>query len=168
MRHAREPLVHAVNEGYRAPDLSQRPRHKRQIDHGRNAGVLPEAKGKIIVPAGLEQSDRAFQFTHGLDIFAGEVVSRALDPVRDTGLGRIGSRRNASEEGRSMRSHRRKIAPHVAADPQAVISRQPLWRILVPGSRFAGSSEGLHCFRRPMASRRDERVAIGRLQLRHS
>ena len=37
-----------------------------------------------------------------------------------------------------------------------------------PGSRFAGSSEGLHCFRRPMASRRYERVAIGDVDLRQS
>ena len=39
---------------------------------------------------------------------------------------------------------------------------------IVPGSRFAGSSEGLHCFRRPMASRRYERVAIRGVQLRQS
>ena len=89
----------------------------RQVAHCRDAGVLPEAKGQIIVPAGLEQSKRALQMLARFRVFSGETVSGPEDPLRDTGLRRIGSRRNASEEGRRVRSHRRKIAPHEAADP---------------------------------------------------
>ncbi len=85
--------------------------------HCRDAGVLPEAKCQIIVPAGLEQSQRALQMLARFRVFSGETVSGPEDPMRDTGLGRIGARRNAGEEGRRVRSHRRKIAPHVAADP---------------------------------------------------
>ena len=127
---------------------------------------MPETKGQIIVPAGLEQRKRALQMVARFRVFSGETVSSPEDPMRDTGLGRIRHRLDAGEEGRRVRSHRRKIAPHVAADPQAVVCRQPPRRILVPGSRFAGSSEGLHCFPRPMTSCRYERVAIGGVQLR--
>lgn len=38
------------------------------------AGVLPIAKGRIIIAAGLEQGERAFQFTNGFDKFAGEIM----------------------------------------------------------------------------------------------
>ena len=78
---------------------------------------MPEAKGQIIVPAGLEQSKRAFQMLARFGVFSGEPVSGPEDPMSDAGLGRIGSRRDVGEEGRRVRSHRRKIAPHVAADP---------------------------------------------------
>src|SRR5271166_6891490 len=89
MRHAREPLVRAVNERYRAPDVSQRPCRDRQVAHCRDAGVLPEAKGQIIVPAGLEQSKRALQMLARFHVFSGETVSGSEDPMRDTGLGGI-------------------------------------------------------------------------------
>ena len=98
MREAREPLVRAVNEGYRAPDVSQRPRCNRQVAHRRDAGVLPEAKGQIIVPAGLEQSKRALEMLARFGVLSGEPVCGPEDPMRDAGLGRIRSRLNVARK----------------------------------------------------------------------
>jgi hypothetical protein len=99
------PCPHAVDEPNRAIDLAERPQCDRQIDHCGGAGVLPKAKGQIVIAAGLEQGERTFQFMHGVDKFAGEIVGHALDPMRDAGLGRIGSPPDAGEECRRMRSH---------------------------------------------------------------
>ena len=44
--------------------------------------------------------------------------------MRDACLGRIGFRLDVGEEGCRVRSHRRKVASHVAADPKAIIRRQ--------------------------------------------
>ena len=111
------PRLHALDERNRAIDLAERPGRNRQIGHRGRARVMSEAKGELIVAAGLEQRERVFQFTHGLNIFPGEAVSCALDPMGDASLGRIGSRCDAGEEGSRMPSHRREIAPHVVADP---------------------------------------------------
>ena len=86
----------------------------------------------------------------------------------DAGLGRIGSRLDVAEEGRSVRPHRWQVASHVAAGPQAVVGRQSLRRVLVAKRRLAGSSEGFRRFRRAVAPRRDERVAVRDMQLRQS
>ena len=56
-----------ADEGNRAPDVAQRPQRERQAQHRRDAGVLPEAKGQIVVAAGLEQGERAFQMIPRFD-----------------------------------------------------------------------------------------------------
>ena len=165
---ARDPRFHSLNERNRSVDLAKRPRNERQIDHRSDAGIRREAKRQIVVAAGLEQGERAFQFTQGFDKFAGEVVGHALDPMRDAGLARIGSRRDAGKEGCRMRSHRRELASHVATCPQAVIGRQSLGRVLVARGGLAGCCEGFRRFRRPIAAGGDERVAVGHLQVRQS
>ena len=86
----------------------------------------------------------------------------------DAGFRRIGPRLDVAEERRSMRPHRWQLASHVAAAPQTVIGRQSFGRILVAGRRLAGSGEGFRRFRRAGTARRDQRVAIGHLQLRQS
>ena len=53
MREVRHPRLHAVDERNRAIDLAERPRHYRQVRHCADAGVLAEAKGQIVVAAGL-------------------------------------------------------------------------------------------------------------------
>ena len=58
---ARDPRLHAVDERNRAIDIAERPRRNREISHRGDAGVRSEAKGQIVVAAGLEQGERAFQ-----------------------------------------------------------------------------------------------------------
>ena len=48
------------NEGNRALDVAQRPQREREVEHCRDAGVLSEAEGQIVVTAGLEQGERPF------------------------------------------------------------------------------------------------------------
>ena len=157
-----------VDERNRAIDFAERPRRKREIDHRGDAGVLSEAKGQIVVAAGLEQGERAFQMIPRFAILAGEPASDPGGAMRDAGLGRIGSRLDVAEEGRGVRPHRRQLASHVAAGPQAVVGRQSLGRVLVARRRLAGSGEGFRRFRRAVAARGDERVAVGDVQLRQS
>ena len=85
--------------------------------HRAGAGVMPEAKGQIIVTAGLEQGERPFQVIPRLAIFAGEPASHPGGAMGDAGLGRIGSRLDVAEEGRCVRPHRWQLSSHVAADP---------------------------------------------------
>ena len=61
MGEVRDPRLHAVDERNRAIDLAERPRRNRQIGHRGDAGVQSEAKGQIVVAAGLEQGERPFQ-----------------------------------------------------------------------------------------------------------
>ena len=129
---------------------------------------MSEAKGQIVVAAGLEQGERPFQVIPRLAILAGEPACDPGDAMGDAGLGRIGSRLDVAEEGRSVRPHRRQLASHVAADPQTVVGRQSFGRILVARRRLAGSGEGFRRFRRAVAARREERVAVGDVQLRQS
>src|SRR5271165_5866301 len=97
--------------------------------------------------------------------FSGEPVGDALDPLRDAGLGGIGSPFDVGEEGCRMRPHRQKFAPRVAAGPEAEVRRQALRRVLLAERSFAGSRESFGRFRRAKAARRNERVAESYLQL---
>ena len=78
---------------------------------------MSEAKGQIVVTAGLEQGERAFQMIPRLAILASETVGDPHNAMGDAGLGRIGSRLDIAEESRRMRPHRRQLATHVAAGP---------------------------------------------------
>ena len=89
----------------------------RQIGHRGDAGVRSEAKGQIVVAAGLEQGERAFQMIPRLRVLAGEPASHPGGAMGDAGLGRIGSRLDVAEEGRSVRPHRWQLASREAADP---------------------------------------------------
>ena len=117
MGEVRDPRLHAVDERNRAIDLAERPRRNRQIGHRGDAGVLSEAKGQIVVAAGLEQGERPFQMIPRLAILAGEPACDPGGAMGDAGLGRIGSRLDVAEEGRSVRPHRWQLASRVAADP---------------------------------------------------
>ena len=117
MGEVRDPRLHAVDERNRAIDLAERPRRNRQIGHRGDAGVLSEAKGQIVVAAGLEQGERTFEVIPRLAILAGEPASDPGGAMGDAGLGRIGSRLDVAEEGRRVRPHRRQLASHEAADP---------------------------------------------------
>ena len=117
MGEARDPRLHAVNERNRAIDLAERPQRNRQIDHRADAGVMSEAKGQIVVAAGLEQGERPSKMIPRLAILAGEPASHPGGAMGDAGLGRIGSRLDVAEEGRGVRPHRRQLASHVAAGP---------------------------------------------------
>ena len=82
--------------------------------------------------------------------------------------GESGSRLDVGEKSCRLRPHRRQFAPRVAAGPQAKVGRQALRRVLRAERRLAGSLERFRRFRRAEASRGDERVAVGHLQLRHA
>jgi hypothetical protein len=71
---------------------------------------MSEAKGQIVVSAGLEQSDRTFQMIPRLAILASEPASDSGGAMGDAGLGRIGARLGVVEEGHSVRPHRRRAA----------------------------------------------------------
>ena len=67
MGEARDPRLSVADEGNRAPDVAQRPQCEREVKHRRDAGVLSEAKGQIVVAPGLEQGERAFQMLARFD-----------------------------------------------------------------------------------------------------
>ena len=66
-------------------------------------------------------------------VLSGEPMRDSGRAVSDSGLGRIGSRLDVAEEGLRVGPHRRQLAAHEAADPQAVVGRQPFGRVLVAG-----------------------------------
>ena len=137
----------------------------RQVGHRRDAGVPSEAKGEIVVAAGLEQGKRAFQMILRLAIFSGEPASDPGGAMGDAGLGRI----RASPRRRRGRPSR---APASTATRRARScrpisrSRPPTVRgaSLSPDRRLAGSGECFRRFRRAVAARRDQRVAVGDVQ----
>ena len=141
MGEVRDPRLNAVDERSRAIDLAESPQRGRQSGHRGDAGVPSEAKAQIIVAAGLEQRERAFQMIPRFTIFAGEPASDPGGAMCDAGLGGIGSRLDVAEEGRGVRPHRWQVASHVVADPQAVIGRQSLRRVFVAKRRLAGSAK---------------------------
>ena len=128
---------------------------------------MSEPKGQIVVADGLEQDERAFQMIPRLRILAGGPASDPGGAMRDTGLGRLGSR-DVAEEGRGMRPHRWQLASHEAADPQTVVGRQAFGCISVAGRSLAGPGESFGRFLRSGAARRQERVAVSGVQLRQS
>ena len=83
------------------------------------------------------------------------------DPRR----GGIGISLDVAEERLGMGPHRRKLAPHIVSDPQAKVGRHPLGRILSTQRQLAGSCEGFGRLGRSVAARRDQRVAVGYVQL---
>ena len=86
MGEARDPRLHASSMSEIARSTSPRGHNViARIGHRGDAGVVSEAKGQIVVAAGLEQGERAFQMIPRLAILAGE-------PVCDPG-GRDGRRR---------------------------------------------------------------------------
>ena len=78
---------------------------------------MSEAKGQIIVTAGLEQSERTFQMIPRLRDTRRRTSMCPGGAMGDAGLGRIGSRLDVAEKGRRVRPHRRELASHEAADP---------------------------------------------------
>ena len=71
MSEGRDPRLRG-HERNRAIDLAERPRRNRQVSHCVYAGVHSEAKGQIIVAAGLEQGERPFEVIPRLAVLAGE------------------------------------------------------------------------------------------------
>jgi hypothetical protein len=67
------------DERNRACNVAQRPQSNREIKHCGDAEVRSKAKGQIIVPPRLEQSQRLFELIPRLTILAGE-------PMSDPGL----------------------------------------------------------------------------------
>ena len=124
IRDARDPNMGAVNEQNRARNVAQRPKSYCEIEHCARAGVMPEAKGQIVVTAGLGPGERALKVIPRLAILT---ANQQVTPTRrcaNAGLG-IGSRLDVAEEGRSVRPHRWQLAPHVADGIQTVVDSTP-------------------------------------------
>ena len=101
MGEVRDPRLSAVDERNRSSDVAHRPQcDARDNAIASDAGVRSEAKSQIIVAAGLEQGERAFQMIPRLAILAGEPARDPGGAMGDAGLGRIGSRLDVAEEGR--------------------------------------------------------------------
>jgi hypothetical protein len=102
----------------------------------------------------------------GFAILSGEPMRYSHCAVRDSGLRRIGATLDVTEESIGVSSCRRQLATDGAAEPQAVVGRQPFGRVLVARHGFASLGEGFRRFPRALAACRQERVAIGHMQLR--
>ena len=165
MGEAGTPRLSVASEGDRASDVAQRPQREREIQHCPGAGVVAEVKGQIVVASGLKQGERAFQMLARFSVLSGEPMRHSGCTVSDSGLGRIGSRLDVAEEGPGMGPHRRQLSAQQTADPQAVIGRQALKRVLVASGEFASPCEGFGRLGRPIAARRDQRVAVGDVQM---
>ena len=94
MRDAFDALVRLLRESDRARNVAQTPQDNREEKRCSNTGVLSEAKGDIVVPARLEQGDRAFEMLSRLAILASEPMGGAGHPMGDAGFNRVGSRRD--------------------------------------------------------------------------
>jgi hypothetical protein len=149
------PRVRAVDEGSRAPDVADRPQYHREAMHRGDAFVMSEAESKIVVAPGLKQRQRLFKMLPRFAVLSGEPMRHPGCAVSDSGLGRVRPRLDVAEEGLGVGPHRRQLAAHVAAGPQAVVSRQPLKRVLVASGEFASLCEGLGCLGRAITARRD-------------
>ena len=85
--------------------------------HRGDAWVMSEAKGQLVVAAGLERGERKLQMIPRLAILASEPARNPGGAIGDAGLGRIGFRIAVVEEGGCVRPHRRQLASHEAAGP---------------------------------------------------
>jgi hypothetical protein len=101
-------------------------------------------------------------------MLAGEPAADPGGAVGYAGLRRIGFRRDVAEEGRRVRPHRRQLASHVAADPEAKIGYESPRRVLVAKRPLAAFGERFRRFRRAAAARREECDATGDVQFRQS
>ena len=149
MGEGRHPLPGAADERTRAFDIAERPQRKREVVHRRDAGILSEAEGQIVVAAWLEQGQRALQMIACFRILSGEPTRRSCYTVRDTCFGRIGSRFDVAQECSRVLPHHGQLAPNQAADPQAVVGRQPFRRVLVAACGLARLCERFRRLRRP-------------------
>ena len=89
MSKGRNPRLHEVDERNRAIHFAESPRRDRQVSHRVHAGVLSEAKGQVIVAAGLKQDKRPFEVIPRFSVLAGEPASYPGGAMSDAGLGRI-------------------------------------------------------------------------------
>jgi hypothetical protein len=106
MGEVRYPLLGPINQGQCAIDLAEGPRNKRQIDHGGDTFVMCEAKGQVVVAAGLEQGERLLEVIPCLAILADEPASHPGGAIGDAGLGRLGRRRAVGERRREAERRR--------------------------------------------------------------
>jgi hypothetical protein len=164
MGEVREPSLGAVHKGNRALDVPHRPQREREVEHGRHAGILSEAKGEIVVTPGLKQRDSAFQMAARFAVLSGEPMRHSSCAVSDASLSRIRSCLDVAEEGRGVPSHRWQFAPHMTACPQTVVDRQPFQCVFVAKRRLPRSCEGRGRLRRAVTPRCDQRVAVGDVQ----
>jgi hypothetical protein len=77
MRDACCPRPSVVDKGQSARDVAQRPKREREERHRRDTRVLSEAEGQIVVAAGLEQGERAFQMLSRVAVLSSEPMGRS-------------------------------------------------------------------------------------------
>ena len=109
---ARDPRRSIVGQGNRALDVAQRPQRERQENHRRDARILPEAEGQIVVAPGLKQGQRTFQSAPRFEEISGEPMRGPGYAVSDAASGESGLGLDVAEEGLGMGPHRRQLAPH--------------------------------------------------------
>ncbi len=161
----RDPRLSVANDGNRAPDVAQWPQREREIKHHRDARVLSEAERQIVIAPGHEQGQRAFQVVARSDVVSSVPMRDSrYGGVNDSGLRRTRTCLESADGGPYVSPHRRQLAAHVAADPQAVVGRQPFGRVLVAAGPLARSCESFSCFNRAVTPRCDQRVAVGDVQ----
>ncbi len=85
---ARDPRRSIAAEGNRALDVAQRPHGERQENHCRDAHVLPEAEGQIVVAPGLKQGQCTFQLLSSFGVLSSEPMRGPGYAVSDSCLGR--------------------------------------------------------------------------------
>ena len=104
-----------VDKLSRAFDLAERPKRDRQIDHGGNADILAEAKGKIAVPFGIENRKGLFEVRAPLDEISGNPLRHAIDPMCDARFRRMGLLLDIAQKSLRGLAHRVQIAVHMGA-----------------------------------------------------
>jgi hypothetical protein len=112
MSEARDPRLCVTEDGDRAPDVTQRPQYKREVEHRGDAGVVSEPERQTVVAPGLKQGDSLFKMLPCFMVLSGEPMRASSRAVSHSGLGGIGIGPDVTEEGLSMSPHRRKLASH--------------------------------------------------------
>ena len=124
---------HLLGDFARPIDLAKRPEDQGQVGRYGNAEVLGKTKGKVAIALRIKDRERAFERNARICKISRKPVRGTVDASGDAGLGRPRPSLDFAVDNFGDVPHRRQLAAHEIPDPEAVIDRETLGRVLNAG-----------------------------------
>ena len=124
---------HLLGDFARPIDLAERPEDQGQVGRYGNAEVLGKTKGKVAIALRIKDRERAFERNARICKISSKPVRGTVEASSDAGFGRPRPGLDFAFDNFGDVPHRRQLAAHEIPDPEAVIDRETLGRVLNAG-----------------------------------
>lgn len=124
---------HLLGDFARPIDFAKRPENQGQVGRDGNSEVLGKTKGELAIALRIKDPERAFKRNARICKISRIPVRGAVDASGDAGLGRPLPSLDFAVDNFGDVPHRRQLSAHEIPDPEAVVDRETLGRVLNAG-----------------------------------